>query len=89
MAVTIQLPASMRRFMGDQERIEVEAGTVGEALEALCGRCEALREKLLKPNGKARPSVTLFVNNRQPAAKPDTDLSDGDTLVVLQPVGGG
>lgn len=89
MAVTIQLPASMRRFAEGQGSVEVEAATVGQAVEALCDRHSGLRERLLKPSGKLKRTITIFVNNAQPPAEPDTGLTDGDTLVVLQPVGGG
>jgi len=89
MKVTIQLPAMLRRHVDDQECVDVTATTVGEAIDTLCDRYEALRRRLLQPNRRLRPSIAIFVNNAQPRAKPDTTLSDGDTLVVLQPVGGG
>ncbi len=89
MKVSVQLPAMMRKHADDQECVDLAATTVGEAIDALCDRYEALRRRLLQPNGRLRPSIAIFVNNTQPRAKPDTTLSDGDTLVVLQPVGGG
>jgi molybdopterin converting factor small subunit len=87
--VSIQLPAPLRRLVVEQESILLEACTVGQAVEALCSRHEQLKDRLLKPNGKLRPSVAVFVNNSQPAARPETALKDGDTLVLVQPVGGG
>jgi molybdopterin synthase sulfur carrier subunit len=89
MAVTIRVPAFLRRFADGQERIEVQATSVAEAVTSLCRQREALSKRLLKPNGKVRPSVTLFVNDTQPPARWDTALDDGDTLTIVMPVGGG
>lgn len=89
MNVTVRLPVSLRRLADGLEHVEVQAGTVGQAVEAVCGRYEALRARMLKPGGKLKPPITVLVNNAQPAAKQETELSDGDTLVVLLPIGGG
>ena len=89
MDVTVQLPLPMRQAADGQERIQLQADTVGQAVEALCGRYDQLRNWLCKPTGKLKGSIAIFVNNAQPAAKADTKLQDGDTLVILQPVGGG
>ncbi len=89
MSVAIQLPAPMRRFVNGANRVEVEAATVGEAIEAFCTRHEALRDTLLKPNGRFKRGITIFVNNRQPPAEVGTAVAPGDTLVIVQPVGGG
>lgn len=89
MSVRVQLPAPMRSIVGGSEPVEIEAATVGEALAVLCNRFEPLRERLLKPNGRPKRTITIFVNNTQPPAKPDTPVHDGDSLTVLQPVGGG
>jgi len=89
MSVTVQLPLPMRQAADGQERIQLEADTVGQAVDALCSRYGQLRNRLYKPTGRLKGSITIFVNNAQPAAKADTKLQDGDTLVILQPVGGG
>lgn len=89
MNVTIQLPAPMRQYADGQAEVAIEADTVGRAVDALCARHHALRQRLLKPSGKLKSTIAIFVNNAQPAATPDTELNDGDRLVVLQPVGGG
>ncbi len=79
----------MRQLADGQEQVELQAATVGEAVEALCQRYDRLRDRLCKPSGKLRGSITIFVNNAQPAATQDTALNDGDTVAVLVPVGGG
>jgi molybdopterin converting factor small subunit len=89
MKVTIRLPAALRRLAGDQEQVEADASTVGEAIKMLCERHPPLRDRLLKPSGVMKPSITVFVNNLPPAAKAGNTLKDGDTLVVVQPIGGG
>ncbi len=89
MSVSVLLPAPMRQIVGGSDSVEVQADTVGEALAAVCDRFEPLRERLLKPNGRPKRAITVFVNDAQPPAKPDTPVADGDRLTVLQPVGGG
>jgi molybdopterin converting factor small subunit len=82
MMISLQLPA-------DRQSISLEARTVGQAVEVLCSRNGQLRERLLRSNGTLRPSFAVFINNSRPAAGPETELKDGDTLVLVQAVGGG
>ncbi|MBN1342441.1 MAG: MoaD/ThiS family protein [Phycisphaerae bacterium] len=89
MNVTIRLPAPLRRLVEGRDAVPAEGQTVADAIESLCQHHDGLRGRLLRPNGKLKPSISVFINNAQPAARPDTPLKDGDTLVVLQPVGGG
>ena len=68
--------------------IDVEAGTVREALTAAAARCpglspEIVREGALAPHWRASVNGAAFVTD------PDTRLAAGDALLLLSALAGG
>jgi molybdopterin converting factor small subunit len=91
MMVTIQYLAQMRHAAGTtSEQVETAEGSAARHLvETLATvRGDPLRAALLTPEGTLRPSVLLFVADRQVGAD-DVALHDGDEIVVLSPIAGG
>jgi molybdopterin molybdotransferase len=89
--VTILLPALLRPHAGGAASVEVAAGTVGEAFEALFAAHPGLRPRLLDPAGRLHRHLLVFHGDRRLpradwAALP---LAPGDTLRLLTAVGGG
>ncbi len=89
MNVKVHLPPGMSALVNGCREIDLEATTVGEAIDALCRRYDPLQQRLLKPNGEPRPSIRFFVNHTPPAADVRTPLKEGDVLVIAQAVAGG
>jgi adenylyltransferase/sulfurtransferase len=91
MSVDIRLPTALRAFSDKQDKIAVEAKTVGEALDALFARYPRLKAQLLSPDGKLRSFVNVYVNeddarDRQGLATP---VKDGDTVLIVPAIAGG
>jgi len=64
---------------------------VGGALAALVDRFPRLRERIYDPEGRVRRHVSALVNGISIQFRKGfaTQLSDGDVLTLLPPVGGG
>ena len=85
MAVVV-LPSLLAREVGGSRRIEVEAGTVGEALRAL-----PVADLLFDERGELRRLVNVYVDGTDIRAGGgvETALAGPETVLVLQAVAGG
>ena len=88
--VTITLPRLLEPAVGPTRRIELEAGSVGEAIELLLVRHPTLRVHLFDEQGNLRQHVLCFVNGSQTRlvdrSAPTTEPTD---ITFLQAVSGG
>jgi adenylyltransferase/sulfurtransferase len=91
MGVTIHIPTPLRRFTGDQGEVQVEGGTVGEALGDLTRLHPALRRHLYTDDGALRSFVNLFLNDEdvRHLQKDATPIKVGDTLSIIPSIAGG
>ncbi len=91
MPVTIQIPTALRKFVGENGSVSVEAKTVGEAMQALTTQHASLRQHLYSADGKLRNFVRIYLNDEDIGAlqKTDTPVKSGDTLMIVPAVAGG
>jgi molybdopterin converting factor small subunit len=91
MGITINLPASLRRFADDRNDIVVEASTVAEALAELGRLYPQLGDRVLAANGRVRSFVRIFVNTRDVRELKDdgTPVCAGDTITLVPAIAGG
>jgi MoaD family protein len=91
MSITVLIPTALRPFAGRQSSVEVQAGTVGEALEALTSRYEELRRHLYGDGSRLRSFVNVYVNQEdmRHLAREQTPLHDGDTVSIVPSIAGG
>jgi sulfur-carrier protein len=92
--VDVHLPATLPPlFEGLPRRLELEAASVGEALERLDERWPGLRDRVCEPAGAGssafalRPHVRAFVDGER--AGLDTSLADGARLDLIAAISGG
>jgi len=90
MAVTVKIPTQLRAATGGEAEIEVEGGTVGEALDAVFDAHEGLRERITE-DGTLRRFVNVYVSGEDIRFRDglDTELNDGDEVTILPAVAGG
>jgi adenylyltransferase/sulfurtransferase len=90
MAVIIQIPTALRGFTGRKSELELEAQTVGEAIDALTGQYPELRQHLFQ-GGQLRSFINVFVGetNIRKREGLDTKLSDGETIMLVPAIAGG
>jgi molybdopterin synthase sulfur carrier subunit len=86
--IAVRLPTVLRPFAGGADRVEVEATTVAEAFAALD---PPLRRRLTDDQGAVRRHVNIYLGNDniRDLDGPQTQLTDGDELLVLPSVAGG
>src|SRR5262245_16808640 len=91
MAIRILIPTPLRPYTGQKSAVEVEAGTVGEALAALAERHPDLRRQLYGDDGKLRSFVGVFKNEDdvRHLQREATPVGERDVLTIVPSVAGG
>ncbi len=91
MAVKIIIPTPLRTYAGKQESVELQAGTVGEALAALTTKFGELRKHLYADDGRLRSFVNVYVNDEdiRYLQKDKTQVREGDTISIVPSIAGG
>ena len=91
MAVKVIIPTPLRAYAGKQESVEMEAGTVRDALKGLTTRFEDLKKHLYSDDGRLRSFVNVYVNDEdiRYLEKEDTQLRDGDIVSIVPSIAGG
>lgn len=90
--MTIFIPTPLRGYAGGKDRVEVEASTIAEALEALTRAHPELRKHLFTGDGKLRAFVNLYVNDEDVRYLPEKELTPvavTDTLSIIPSIAGG
>jgi MoaD family protein len=87
----VRLPSVLRAQANGEKAIEVEGGTVGDAVQALVGRHPALAEQLLTPEGELHRFVNVYVNGRDVRylAGLETPIAAQDEIRLLPAIAGG
>lgn len=87
----IQIPTPLRRFTGELGDVEVEGGTVDEALADLTRRHPGLKPHLYTADGALRTFVNVFLNDDdvRHLDRGATRVAPGDTLTIIPSIAGG
>jgi sulfur-carrier protein len=90
MAVTVKIPSQLRGVTEGEGEIEVDGGTVGEALDAVFEQHAELRARITEDGGLRR-FVNVYVSGEDIRFQDglETELSDGDEVTILPAVAGG
>jgi len=91
MAVTVNIPAVLRRYSAGEATVAVTGSNVAEALHDLFSRFPALEMRVLDARGALFHHLLLFRNDHElardvMAAQP---LDDGDVLDLVAAAAGG
>jgi molybdopterin synthase sulfur carrier subunit len=74
-------------FVGLNRRVEVDAATVGEAIECLEDQWPGLRDRLCEPGPVLRKHINVYVDRER--AGLDTPLEAGSRVDVIAAISGG
>ena len=90
MAITVKIPAQLRAATGAEAEVEVEAGTVGDALDEVFAKHDGLRERITE-DGDLRRFVNVYVSGEDIRFQDglETAISDGAEVTILPAVAGG
>lgn len=91
MAVQVRIPTPLRNLTNDAEVVEVEAATIGSAIEALQARFPGIKERLVDEAGEVRRFVNVYVNEEDIRflQNQDSPLKDGDEVSIIPAIAGG
>jgi len=91
MATTVLIPTPLRAYTGKQHSVQVEGGTIGEALRDLTSRFGDLRQHLFTEQGTLRNFVNVYVNDEdiRYLQRDATALKPGDVVSIVPSVAGG
>jgi molybdopterin synthase sulfur carrier subunit len=91
MSVTVKIPAQLKAATGGEAELEVEGGTVGEALDALFAQHGELRSRMADDDGSLRRFVNVYLAGEDIRFLDglETAVPDGAELTVLPAVAGG
>jgi sulfur-carrier protein len=84
----VHLPGTLPPlFQGLSRRVDVDATTVGEAIEQLDARWPGLRDRLCAGRNELRPHIHVYVDKERAAL--DTALAEGSRIDVIAAISGG
>ncbi len=91
MPVTIIIPSPLRIHTDQQNRVLVEATTIGEALHSLCEAHPDIRNHLLSEDGAVRKFINVYVNDEDIRFLSDqkTKVWDSDVVSIIPSIAGG
>lgn len=87
----IRLPSVLRANANGERAIEVNAATIGAAVQELVGRHPALAGQLLTPDGELHRFVNVYLNGRDVRylGGLDTPVEARDEIRLLPAIAGG
>jgi sulfur-carrier protein len=91
MATKVRIPTPLRKLTNNEELIEVNASTVGEAITELQNRFPGIQERLVDEKGEVRRFVNVYVNEEDIRflKNKQTPLKDGDEVSIIPAIAGG
>lgn len=91
MSIKVRIPSPMRSFTNGAEVIEMDAATVGEAMQALTRSATGIEGRLFKAPGQLNRFINVFVNEEDIRflQNLDTPLKQGDEVSIVPAIAGG
>jgi molybdopterin synthase sulfur carrier subunit len=91
MAVTVRIPAPLRKLTDGKSEVSVEGKSVAALVDALEAAHPGLKERLCDEAGGIRPFVNVYVNDEDIRFMngPETPLNDGDAVSIVPAIAGG
>jgi sulfur-carrier protein len=87
----VRIPTPLRKLTNNEELIEINAATIGEAITELQARFPGIQERLLDEKGEVRRFVNVYVNEEDIRflKNRETPLKDGDEISIIPAIAGG
>ncbi|HEY9510193.1 MAG TPA: ubiquitin-like small modifier protein 1 [Verrucomicrobiae bacterium] len=91
MAKKVRIPTPLRKLTNNEELVEVQAATIGEAITELQNRFPGIQERLVDEKGEVRRFVNVYVNEEDIRflKNRETPLKDGDEISIIPAIAGG
>jgi molybdopterin synthase sulfur carrier subunit len=81
----------LRKLTNNEELVEVDASSVGEAINELQSRYPGIQERLVDESGEIRRFVNVYVNEEDIRflQNKETALKDNDEISIIPAIAGG
>ena len=91
MAKKVRIPTPLRKLTNNEELVEVNATTIGDAIAELQTRYPGIKERLVDETGAVRRFVNVYVNEEDIRflENQQTKLKDGDEISIIPAIAGG
>jgi molybdopterin synthase sulfur carrier subunit len=91
MAKNVRIPTPLRKLTNNEELVEVNAATIGAAIQELQTRFPGIAERLVDDKGEVRRFVNVYVNEEDIRFLQNnaTPLKDGDEISIIPAIAGG
>jgi sulfur-carrier protein len=88
---TLRLPPVLRAHAGGARTVEVEGGTLRDALDDLFARHPGVRDQIVDETGQLNAFVNVYVDNDDVRLRDglDTALGAASSVIVLPAMAGG
>ena len=87
----VRIPTPLRKLTNNEELVEVNAATIGEAIAELQKRFPGIKERLVDETGAIRRFVNVYVNEEDIRflQNQETPLQEGDEVSIIPAIAGG
>jgi len=91
MPTKVLIPTPLRKLTNNEESVEVNAKSIGEAITELQARFPGIQERLVDEKGEVRRFVNVYVNEEDIRflKNRETPLKDGDQVSIIPAIAGG
>jgi len=91
MTKKVRIPTPLRKLTNNEEVVEVNATTIGEAIIELQSRYPGIKERLVDDQGEVRRFVNVYVNEEDIRflQNQQTPLKEGDEISIIPAIAGG
>ena len=91
MSIVVRIPTPLRRLTNGQDKVDVEADSLGGVIDAMNEQYPGLRDRICDDQGQLRNFVNVYVNGEDVRFLQglDTPMTAGDEVSVVPAVAGG
>ena len=91
MSKKVRIPTPLRKLTNNEELVEIDAATIGDAIKELQSRFPGIGERLVDEKGEVRRFVNVYVNEEDIRflKNRETALKDGDEISIIPAIAGG
>ena len=91
MPVCVKIPGSFRKYANDQREIWLEANDVADLLSQISESFPNLGDRVREADGSPKPFIGIYVNEEDIRfiSGTETQLSDGDEVLIVPAIAGG
>lgn len=88
---TIIIPTPLRKFTGNQSKLEISAGTIEEAVRDLSSSFPEIKKHLLDDKGQIRSFLNIFVgeDDIRDLENEKTSLQSNTVVSIVPAIAGG